>query len=206
MNIIIAYDEKDTKLGDYFLACKGNVEDILREQNITPKLVPAKLCNMTYVDEIALPKNAEAFIFVAYSHGTEDGKNLVVDSEKYVAAGGNTQKFKNALFYTNACAVGAILGKDLIANGCQAFIGYSESIRVLEFYKPISMNCDNYALIYFLSLDATIYEAFLSMEKYYEEKVDEFLYRDPLSASILEDAKNSLVFYGNKELKKQDFL
>lgn len=207
MNIIIAYDEKDTNLGDYFLACKENIEGILTQQDITPKLVSAKQCNMIYVDEVALPKNGEAFIFVAYSHGTEDGKSLIAEGEKYIVTGENTQNFKNALFYTNACAVGAVLGKKWLNNEFGAFIGYNESVRILLGFKEISLELDNFGIIYFLTEECTIYEAFLKMEDKYIERIQKMRkdWKEALFVADLEDAKNSLVFYGNKELKKQDF-
>jgi hypothetical protein len=196
IDCVIAFDEKDTELGAYFLACKENLASFLEEQQISNLVeIPANRCNQVYMQH-KIEHATKPFIFVAYSHGLENA--LVCQGEGYVKANENTSLFTQSVFYTNACLSGKILANDLIDNGCLCYIGYEESINVLLANPGISIKCDNYGIMLFVGGNLTIYEAFQAMKKYYTSESEKLSFVD---AAELTYARDSLVFLGNKELK-----
>lgn len=209
INIIVAYDNEDVKLGTYFENCKNQLLSILEEHhalvNNKPHEVSTRHCNNVYID-LLLPKyNAYPFIFIAYSHGNE--KALCCRDNNYVEKDANTHNFTNSLFYTTACSVGKELGEHLISKGCLAFIGYKNSINVYrqDIKNRISMNCDNAGIITFLLDDITIFEAYERMKNFYTQQIDKlYEVKDMLFAADLVETLDALVFFGNRDLRKED--
>ena len=209
INITIAFDEKDTKLGKYFEDCKNQLINVLIENytstDYTLNEIPSMRCNNVYIDTLISDIKPNPFIFIAYSHGDE--KALYCNSNYYIKCDVNTHYFANTIFYTTACLAGKELGENLIANGCLAFVGYNNVTYVFmeNSKKEISRNCDNIGIISFLSEDITIFEAFKKMKNYYEQQIDKYnLLKDPIFAGNLVEAREALVFIGNRNIKKED--
>jgi hypothetical protein len=210
INLIIAYDDKDLDLGTYFKDCKKQLLSILEEQNDPLKYklneISSDYCNNVYINSLMPQHMSNPFIFIAYSHGNE--KALCCGNSCYIEKNVNTHYFKNSLFYTTACSTGKELGEDLINKGCLAFIGYkTEAIAFLEgSMKEISIKCDNAGITEYLSNDITIFEAFKKMKDCYTQQIDRVLNDNKLAlfAATLVEARDSLVFFGKNELKKED--
>jgi hypothetical protein len=210
IKVIVVYDNKDPVLGTYFEGCKKYLLSALEYQrefvNNKPHTISSLHCNKNYIGSLISSYESNPFIFVAYSHGNE--KALRCGGNSYVEKNVNTHKFKNSLFYAMACSTGKELGEDLIKKKCLAFIGYKNEISGFlgDSKKNISINCDNVGIITFLSNDITIFEAFEKMKKYYTQQIDRlYEFKDMLFAGDLVENRESLVFFGEKNLKKGFF-
>lgn len=208
INVAIAFDDKDENLGNYFLNCKDDISGFFNDQKHllkeTPIFFPSEKCDQTNIDVEIAKINVAPFIFIAYSHGNEN--SLRCNGNSYVKKGINTNNFSKSLFYTNSCLSGKHLGKELVDNGCFAFIGYVEEIEAPldKGYEAISINCDNSGIKTFLSDDIPISKAFTRMRNYYTKNIDKYRDIDPFFAAMLVKNRESLVFHGNNELKKED--
>ncbi|MCL2294233.1 MAG: hypothetical protein FWC36_05150 [Spirochaetes bacterium] len=210
INIFVAFDDKDESLGDYFEDCKNHLLSFLEEcselVNKNPHEISSTCCNSAYLD-IMMPKyKPNPFIFIAYSHGNE--RALCCGDNSYIEKNVNAHHFENSLFYTTACSAGKELGEDLISKGCLAFIGYKSEINVYKQKEKmeITKNCCNSGIIAFLSSDITIYEAYKKMENYYTQQIDKLEeFKDMLFAACLREARDALVFFGNRGLRKKSY-
>jgi hypothetical protein len=209
INFIIAYDNQDANLGQYFGDCKNQLLEVLREQdglvNGEVYEIFGNKCNNAYIDMLIPQYQPNPFIFVAYSHGNE--RALCCGNNNYVEKDVNAHHFVNSLFYTTACSVGKELGAHLVENGCLAFVGYDDTVSAyrLTEKKDISEKCDNAGIIEFLSADITIWEAYMRMRNYYTLQINKFEnLEDMIFAGDLVEARDALVCLGDKNLKKED--
>ena len=210
INFIIAFDNQNIALGQYFEDCKNDIVALLNEQSHLVKSnlqIASNQCNKAYID-VAIPQlNSNPFIFVAYTHGIENG--LRCDGVSFVSAD-NCCHFTNSLFYSTACLIGKKLAPELINNGCSVFVGYKDESEVIfekDAYRPVFIECDNFALKMFLTKpNVTIGQSFEAMKNYYTNKIDFFMEmgEDILFISSLVANREALVCLGNKDLKKED--
>lgn len=209
INIVIVFDDQNENLGHYFADCQKDIEMLLEEQSQLVKSyskVSSRKCNVVYIDS-AIPKlNSNPFVFVAYTHGIDDG--LQCWGALFIFEN-NCHHFTNSFFYSTACFIGKKLAPELIANGCKAFIGFKEESVVFKnsSYRQAFIECDNYALKMFMSTDKTIGQAFDSMTNHYTNRIDraikfgeDFLFIGALTAN-----REALVCLGDRSLKKEDF-
>jgi hypothetical protein len=202
---IIAYDDKDPKLGHYFTLCKENLTTFLNEKGISPIIeIPTQHCTQLSIElEIKKHQASESFCFVAYSHGNKN--SVICSGESYVKVNENTHLFNNSIFYSNACLCGRELRIDLIQNGCKVFIGSNEEVQVFLLDPHLSAKLDNYALLLFIEDDKTIHEAYISMLNHYDYEIDRLnSFEKGLGfgkAAYLVEARDALVFEGDKALK-----
>lgn len=209
IDFIIIYDHLDDVLGTYFESCKLMLEDFLSSLPFTrtTEFLNGHLTTQMSVDHKIATLGDVNFIFVAYSHGSSDGQALLCRNEAYVLKNVNTNAFFKSIVYTNACYAGRELGPDLEAHGCQAFIGNKEPVEaLLGKYRGESIKIDNYGLILFLGTSKTIHECFLATKLYYNTIIDRLsdIDFDIGSAAVLTYNRDALVFYGNKDLRKED--
>ena len=209
IKFIIAFDNQNETLGQYFEDCKNDIVDFLEEQN---HLAPSCLkisdaqCNVAYID-LKIPQyNPQPFIFIAYSHGEED--RLMCHGNAFVSLD-NCHHFSNSLFYSTACLIGKRLAPALIESECIAFIGFNEETRVIpkgKKYRKTFIDCDNFAIKLFLSSEKTVGESFEAMKNYYTTKIDMALElrEDSLYISLLRESRDALIRLGDKNLKKED--
>jgi hypothetical protein len=207
-NIIIAFDDKDENLGDYFSTCQSDISGFFSDHyqiiKKSPLLVPNEKCNQAYIDIEIARINPAPFVFIAYSHGNEH--SLRCNKNSYVRKGSNTKQFTNSLFYTNSCLSGKELGIELVNNGCFAFIGYEEESNAFlnEEYYTISVNCDNSGLKTFFTDNIPVSIAFERMKSYYTNNIDKYESIDPFFAAQLVKNREALVLHKNKDIVKED--
>jgi len=209
IKVVIAVDEKDKQLGDYFASCKqyfiaaiNSIDEISSEISE----ISARNCRKEYLDITLSHLKEVPFIMVAYMHGNE--KQLIANGGVFLQVGNDNSYFKDTLFYTNSCSCGKYLGPDLIRYKCSAFIGYDQKVDVfLEDHREISIKCDNFGIIAFLTQNITAHEAYEQMHTNYSIEVNKMRsFGNILGASVLVNARESLVFHGNKELKKEELI
>ena len=209
INIVIAYDNNNASLGQYFEDCQKDIVALLDEQRQLVKtcsIVPSPKCNVSYID-ISIPKmNSNPFIFIAYTHGVDEG--LKCSGTSFVSMD-NCHHFANSLFYSTACLIGRKLAPELINKGSKVFIGFKEESEVFQntSYRQTFIECDNFALKMFMTSDVTVEESFISMKNYYTSRIDRFIEfgEDPLFIGALTANREALICLGNKNLKKEDF-
>jgi hypothetical protein len=208
INIIIAFDNQNSILGQYFEDCQKDIITLLDEQKHLINFchqIPTPLCNVGYID-ITMPiLNSKPFIFIAYTHGVDDG--LRCNGDSFISVN-NCQHFINSLFYSTACLIGKKLAPELINQGCKTFIGFKEASEVFEnaSYRQIFIECDNFALKMFMISDTSIGESFDAMKNYYTNKIDRLMEfgEDPLYIASLIANREALICIGDKNLKKED--
>jgi hypothetical protein len=209
INIVIVFDNQNAELGSYFDDCKKDIVDFFDEQNGLVQScfeVSSPQCNMAYID-IQIPRlNSNPFIFIAYTHGIEDG--LRCSGVLFVSTV-NSHHFTNSLFYSTACLVGKKLAPDLINKGCKAFIGYMEESEVFKNanYKQTFIECDNYAIKMLLTVpEATVGTSFTAMKNHFTNKIDRLqeMGESLLFTASLVANREALTCLGDKNLKKED--
>ena len=209
INFVIAFDNQNSELGQYFEDCKNDIVSILDEQSYLVKSssqIASNRCNLAYID-ISIPQiNSNPFVFIAYTHGIEDC--LRCNGASFVSID-NSHHFKNSLFYSTACFIGRKLAPKLINNGCKTFIGFNDESKVLfenPVYKKAFIDSDNFAIKMFITSDVTIGQAFEAMKNHYSNKIYRAveLGEDPIFIGILEANKEALICLGDKNLKKED--
>lgn len=208
INIVIAFDNENVDLGQYFDDCQKDVTDFLDEQAHLVKSctkVPSSRCNVAYID-MAIPQlNSNPFVFVAYTHGIDDG--LRCGAGSFISMD-NCHHFENSFFYSTACLIGKKLAPELISKGCKAFIGFKEESEVFRnvSYRQIFIECDNFAFKMFMTSDASVGESFDAMKNHHTNKIDRLIEfgEDPIFVGSLIANREALVCLGDKTLRKED--
>ncbi len=208
INLLIAFDDQDKDLGYYFTACANHI--LQATENMTELTInrfPSDKCTQINIVNRITELNDTNFLFVAFSHGGID----VLESYygTYVSQS-NCHIFYNSLFYTSACSCGLELGRLLHDSGCLTFIGYTDIVNIYDSHHHLFIECENYCINTFLTRDCTILDAYNEMISYYEAVIDELVINgdigDIIVASTLRANRDSLVFYGNETVTRQDFI
>jgi len=194
INTLLVFDEKDKDLGGFFTMCKEDLDAFFDGKEIFPEIV-----DKNSIFEIVLPLkinkfNFKKFVFAAFTHG--DNSNLLQSgTNSYISASSSLEIFRNSFFYTFACEAGEILGKALIENGCQCFIGYNKKTHIWNTFQRPFVDTAIYGLKLFYEGENTK-SIFLKMKIFYNEEIDKIYETDLISASILMDNRDALVMYG----------
>ncbi len=203
INLIIAYDDNDSELGDYFEESFSSVKSALSDINdIDLKEIRGLECNE--INILAACKSENPFIFVGLSHGNES--QLITENEAYVKAE-NVFHFRNSFFYSTACRTASKLGISLIDNGCSCYVGYNkDSWASTEEFYSVFIECENYCLSEFIISDKPIKDVFDEMLDFFDSKIDLLTQQNEIFAAIdLQNNKDNLVLFGNESLRITDF-
>ena len=86
IKIVVAFDDNDSALGDYFEESYNNLLQAIQSANETPTTVLRGLeCNEANVNNAVNPLKANPFLFVGLSHGDETGNCLLTENDTYVS-------------------------------------------------------------------------------------------------------------------------
>lgn len=206
INVIVAYDDNDSELGDYFEISFEDLNNVLSKIDyVTIKSIRGLDCTQNNVLKSINSFKENSFGFVGLSHGNES--QLLTDNDVYVDAD-NVSHFSETLFYSTACSSAIELGEELIRKGCHSYVGFNQdSSATFEDFYSIYVECENYCLKEFLSSDKTLRQSFDNMLDFFDKKIDELFDKhgdEVLVAMELNDNKDSFVLFGNEELKKTD--
>ncbi|WP_024772114.1 hypothetical protein [Aquimarina macrocephali] len=204
INLIVAYDDNDLDLGDYFELSFNDISVNFSTNNgITVRPIRGLNCTEDYVLGEINSFTEEPFGFVGLSHGDES--HLLTENNVYVDCN-SLAHFKKTLFYSTACSTAIELGKLLIKNDCFSYVGFADDTFATyeEFYNDY-IECENYCLKDFFNSENTIKQSFDSMLKRFDEKILELESKDEILVAMeLIGNKDSFVLYGNTELTKSD--
>jgi len=195
-NAILFFYENDDTLGNYFLNCANNAIYLLNmKDTIKQTYVKNENCNFPYIDQVELPKHNEKSLFLIYSHGDANGFYKDDSTTPFIYQTINCGTcLSGGLVYTNACSTGIEFGKSLPSQNASYF-GYEQDIDVWLDYERIFIECDNWGLYRLLQGD-TLEEAKEKAKEKFNQKIDELYVKNLLVASALENAKESIVIYG----------
>lgn len=206
INFHIAFDENDGALGDYFRNSKLDIANFIAAECANPIVheIGSARCNQAYID-VRLPQiNTQNYLFIAYSHGSDD--SLLSAGSFFVKKDVNSALFINSFFYAMCCFTARELGSSLIASGCHGYIGYNTDASA--FFPPhdqLCIDCDNHGLKNFIR-GVTLVDCFTQMKDYFTQKIDE-LENDgqTLLAALLLSNREALEMHGNANLRLSDF-
>lgn len=209
LKIIIAFDDQDDVLGDYFTACKVDIVGFLEEQQAggfpleIVDIIDSQHCHSAYIDQKLEACQNQPLLFIAYSHGLHHA--LRCNSVSYIHSD-NVHLLFNACLHTNACSSAKVLGSTFIEKE-GIFIGFDEPVDALigdNEAKRVSINCDNYGIKYSIMMrDRTILETYQAMINYYDEKIVKL---DFFNAQLLSNTKEALKIYGNGGITMNQFI
>lgn len=208
IKIVVAYDDNDSALGDYFEASYDNFHQSMQAANETPTTVLRGLeCNEVSINDAVNPLKADPFLFVGLSHGDDTGNYLLTENDAYVSPD-NSLNFTNSFFYTTGCNAGLYLRANLLQRGCKVFIGYTNNSKapLNEDYNSLFIDCELFALKQFLFSDRTINELFNEMMNFTQTKIDWLSDNNEIvEAMDLQSNKDCMVIDGNSSLTRLDF-
>lgn len=209
INTIIAYDNNDYQIGDYFNRSYLHLDELKNQPYINMTGIDGDSCIETNINVIIPQFNQTAFVFIGLSHGTDDGFSLrAVD---YYVKETNANHFLNSFFYSTACHIGRNLGNVLISHGCKCFIGYTDvsEVPLIEDYEDLFIECELYAIKNFFLTTKSINVLYDEMIAFTDEKVIELANgSDVLDAMALIRNRDCMVIIGedaNKLLTRLDF-
>lgn len=201
-NLLLIYDDLDESRGDYFSASHQHFITKLNDlDSFSLQSLNTNLCSLNSIDHYISNFNGQPFIFVAYTHGSEDA--LEISGEQYIHEQ-NAYFFSETLFYACSCLSAKMLGEKLRNEGCRIFAGYDARISSLNpECEPIFFECENAFLTHFLTTNSTIQESLSFMYRKYEE-MKYHLTADYgiFTSSILENNLESFKLFCNDEDRK----
>lgn len=190
VNTIIAFDDQDAILGDFFNDCKTDMDDFFESKNLIYKVL--KSIHLNDLSISVSTQNLSPFIFGAYSHGEED--YLISLQGQYISTTLNHTCFKDSFFYTCSCSTGKTLGQKLIDEGCLSFIGYKTKFTVWDFNRDPFIDCANLGLkLFFLGLSTN--DIIQKMKERYNHYIDNYR-NDIFGAVMLMSNKKALTLLG----------
>lgn len=208
INTVVAYDDNDSTLGDYFNESFDNLRQVLDAANSAPVAILRGLqCNEINVNNAVNPFKANPFLFVGLSHGDETGKFLLTENDNYVTPD-SAINFCNSFFYTTGCNAGLALRESLLHHGCNVFIGYVKNSKapLNEDYNYLFIDCELHALKQFFFSNNTISELYEDMLTYTQEKIDWlFDNSEIIEAMDLQSNKDCMALYGDGSLARNNF-
>ena len=96
IKIVVAYDDNDSALADYFEESYNTFLQNMQAANVTATAILRGLqCNEVNINNAVIPLNENAFLFIGLSHGNEDCLGVDSTGEIFVSIS-NSQNFKNS--------------------------------------------------------------------------------------------------------------
>lgn len=203
---LIAYDDNDADLGDYFNQSFQDIHAVIsavagRQIDILNGLDSTE----TNIDSRIQAYNGGRFVFIGISHGDEP--HLLTTNAIFVSDN-NAARFCNSFFYTTACLTGRKLATKLLSEGCVTYVGFDDTVSVMENYYPVFIECENYAIKEFSRTDKSIKVVVEEMRVVFTDAYVNLLNgsaEDFLAATFLVGNRDKIVWYGNGDLTRADF-
>ena len=166
---ILAIDEQDDVLGDFYSDCLRDLQNIENE-HVSLSYIKSHSLNEAAIS-LKVPA-AGKFLFLAYSHGSAN-QLLSKGVNPYISDTINTHLFKQSFFYTCSCSTAIILGQSLIDNECASYIGYKDKFTVWDYNRPPFVECANFGYKLFLQGE-NIETIIAKMKDKYDEHIDNY--------------------------------
>ncbi len=209
INILIAFDDWDNNLGDFFRGCYYDIYNYVRNNKFFKIIeIDGEHLDKKTIEKTITGFKQSSFLCLAYSHGADNVLVCKESSEEYINQS-NSYFFGNSFFYTFSCDTGKKLGGLLLQNGCKTFIGYEDKVTSLNAYEVYFIECANYGIKQFFR-GKTVLEVYNSMLDKYENVMDSISDHHPDKLVInawLGRNKNALMPpLGDENLTIKDFI
>lgn len=195
INLLLAYDEQDKKIGKQFKILADITKTIFIYDNIV------ELPSLYLKNNIAiLEKRKEitsAVVFIAFTHGEETA--LIGSGNRgFLTTKTDVTAFTGDFIYSFSCLAGIHLSKYLVENGVKCFIGHNKIIYVHTlpkyssfFEKPIKCFISN------IYNRKTIEQSIQETRLEYNKQIDSLYKMDFMLASCLLNNRDSLIVFGD---------
>ncbi len=196
--IIVVYDDLDPHIGSNTLLCYTHLQKSINVSHHTIVPFDGANCNCTSIQQAIIDLQEVPFVFIAYSHGSQDCLSSYSHGE-YVNVS-NSYYFSASLFYTNACLSALSLKEMLLAQNCRVFIGYNDEVKVpdQDDLEELFVECENHAITLFLNTNLNIGECFGRMKDMYDAICDKLVDQGEIAwASKLALNRSCLVIDGD---------
>jgi hypothetical protein len=201
---IVAFDNEDTKLGEFFCLCANMVAKEIK--NVGAGLWEHFEMNSRSLNEVHLQMRAEqinhAYVFSSFTHGSSTA--LYCGNMPFIQSSASVNLLANTFSYCFACYSGQTLGPYLVENGTLCFLGYTKAAAIVTTHQEVFANCAVDGLLAFYN-GATTSECFQSKRLKYNSEIDDLYQKNYFVASVLMDNRDCLVLHGNGELKVDAF-
>jgi hypothetical protein len=191
----------------FFEKCMIETESLLVSSNfeVNSFKVSGNAAFDIAVSMISNSINSYPFLFVSYTHGSED-ELLKNGNNPFISIDNNVDSLKNSLAYCYACKAGKNLGRELCANGSLCFIGYKDNVTVQKYFgtEDAFVECAVCGIKALVEGNTTG-QALIMMKEKYTECIDDFYLKDMLTATLFMENRDALVLHGNMELRIEDF-
>lgn len=191
VNTILAFDNEDSDLGEFFTECSVDLVSHFNHVNANISTLNSSRLNSIVIE--ATLEDLNTFIFLSYSHGSEN--ELLANGEVPFVSAENANSFSNSFFYTCSCHAGKTLAITLIDEGCLSFIGYNNKFGVWDFNRPPFIECANFGIKLFLEGIASE-DILIRMQEKYTEHIDNYN-NDIFGSAILLSNRRALRHLGN---------
>ncbi|MDR1388957.1 MAG: hypothetical protein LBJ31_03165 [Treponema sp.] len=190
---ILAVDNADIVLGDFFSYCANMIKQIFSGKFEVSEFTSNKISNDISIN-IHLEQIKSAFIFIALTHGSVS-ELTCFDFLPYISVGKNTCFFRNSLSFCFSCGAGKLLGKEIVDLGGKCFVGHNNTIYASKytwkklFSKPIICFWVNFVL------GKTVFACINAKRVEYTRLIDEIYETDVFHAIYLLENRDSLIVY-----------
>lgn len=205
INTLIVSDTKDQDLGNFFKNCKQKSDKILDSNKFEKAIIEGDKAFEVLLPLKANNFNSKPFLFVNYSHGSDE-QLLQNGTNEYLSLATNIECVKNAFVYCYACKAGKTLGKEMCNNGALCFIGYNADVIIQKYFnaEDAFVDCAICGLESFAN-GATTKQVYNNLKDKHTNCIDEFYVGDMLTASLFMQNRDALCIYGDENLNIKTF-
>lgn len=164
--ILIAFDGEDSELGHFFHSCADAIRQAVVNAGLDYELIGTH--NLTKDEINARTKDADEYIFCAFSHGNDSA--LVCNGKLYVEANVNVCNFYNSIFYTFSCNTAKIIGQEFKDAYVAGYFGYNDVVSVVLGYEDMFVKCAVSGLLSYI-LGKTLAQARQDMIEEYDRQI-----------------------------------
>jgi len=203
INTILAYDNQDIDLGDFFEKCAlMTMNSINSNFNVTE--INSRCLNELTIQIKTEIINTKPFLFISFTHGSEI-ELLKGGTTPFISDTLNSSCLRNSFAYCFACYSGNKLGALLVENGAKTFVGYNGELKIQKFFGAFEyfIVCATSGIVSFL-LGESINNAVDKMKEKYTECVDLFYQKDMVIASWFMEHRDAIVLLGDSKLSMFD--
>ncbi len=206
LNTLIVCDDNDIEVGDFFNKCRIKTEKIFATSKlqIEKTVVSGNMVFEMVVPILANNINSNPFLFVCYSHGSENEllKNGITP---FISMDYEVECLRNSIAFCYACKTGKNLGKALCENGTLCFIGYNEDVTIQTYFgaEDSFIESATIGIEFFLKGNSTG-QTLKFIKERYTSLIDDFYLKDMLTATLFMQNRDALILHGSSELTIND--
>ena len=206
INTLIVCDNNDVEVGDFFNRCKIKTEKKIAtsklqfEKNEVTRNAVFEMLVPMFANRI----NSKPFLFVSYSHGSEN-ELLKNGTTPFISTDYEVKCLKNSIAFCYACKAGKNLGKELCKNDTLCFIGYDNDVIIQKYFGAENsfIECATIGIEYFIDGNSTGQTLKLIKDRY-TKFIDDFYLKDMLTATLFMQNRDALILHGDSEVTIND--